>query len=123
MQIEEMESFSSMHRGFSVSNVTHDSSTSKADIDFFTSTLEHSKSPIHVTATANGPSVLIEASNQLIKATDRISRSLRSISRNADKDELAKFPNQLSSSLFLSQIMVKSLGKTTQCIDKICNLQ
>ncbi|MRU54491.1 type III secretion system rspB [Pseudomonas gessardii] len=52
-----------------------------------------------------------------------MSRSLRSISRNADKDELAKFPNQLSSSLFLSQIMVKSLGKTTQCIDKICNLQ
>lgn len=123
MQIEEMESFSSKHRGFSVSNVTDDSSTSKADIDFFTSTLEHSKSPIHVTATASGPSVLIEASNQLIKATDRISRSLRSISRNADKDELAKFPNQLSSSLFLSQIMVKSLGKTTQCIDKICNLQ
>ncbi|KAE9655863.1 type III secretion system rspB [Pseudomonas sp. PB105] len=36
---------------------------------------------------------------------------------------MRKYPNELSNTLFMSQILVKSLGKTTQCIDKICNLQ
>jgi len=52
-----------------------------------------------------------------------MSKSLKAISKHGNREELAKFPNQLSNSLFLSQILVKSLGKTTQCIDKICNLQ
>lgn len=71
MQIKEMERFSSGYNGLRTSNATSDFSTSKADIDFFTSTLEHSASPTRATASPSGSNILLEASNQLVKSTDR----------------------------------------------------
>jgi hypothetical protein len=38
-------------------------------------------------------------------------------------DEARKYPEQLSDTLLLTQMLVKSVGKTAQGIDKICNLQ
>lgn len=123
MQIEEIERLSSERNGLSASNTTSEFSPSKVDIDFFTSILDHSTPQATATATASEPNLLAKVSNELMNSTDVMSRSLRLIARDANRDELTKLPNRISNSLFLSQILVKSLGKTTQCIDKICNLQ
>jgi len=117
------EHFSPEHVGLRGTNTLSEGSTSRTDIEFFTSTLEHSTPPISAAARLGAPSLLASASEQLIRSTDGMSKSLKAISKHGNREELAKFPNQLSNSLFLSQILVKSLGKTTQCIDKICNLQ
>ncbi|MFC6336524.1 type III secretion apparatus protein RspB [Pseudomonas sp. CCM 7891] len=102
---------------------TPDSLTSSTDVDFFTSTLERSSPPITATVTAGASSLLTGASEQLINSKNRLNKSLKAISKDANMDELKKYPKELSNSLLMSQLLVKSLGKASQCIEKITNLQ
>ncbi|KAA8706385.1 type III secretion system rspB [Pseudomonas proteolytica] len=52
-----------------------------------------------------------------------MTKSLRALSSENKFDEARKYPEQLSDTLLLTQMLVKSVGKTAQGIDKICNLQ
>ncbi|MBZ6456560.1 type III secretion system rspB [Pseudomonas fluorescens group sp.] len=52
-----------------------------------------------------------------------MARDLSRLSKHIDREALRKYPNDLSNALLMSNLLVKTLGKTTQCIDKICNLQ
>lgn len=68
-------------------------------------------------------SMLSEASERLTSVTQRMTKSLRALSSENKFDEARKYPEQLSDTLLLTQMLVKSVGKTAQGIDKICNLQ
>jgi hypothetical protein len=100
-----------------------DSSASRTDVDFFNSTLEHSASAMTATANPGSTNLLASASEQLTHSTNRLNKSLKAMSNNASLEDFKKYPKELSNSLLLSQLLVRSLGKTTQSIDKICNLQ
>jgi hypothetical protein len=104
-----------------VNEATPAALASSTDVDFFRSALLPSHLPVaQPTQVSN---LLSVASSALTRSTDQLKKSLNAISKKGDEELLSQFPNQLSGALFQSQILVKSLGKTTQCIDKICNLQ
>ena len=44
-------------------------------------------------------------------------------SKGMDADAFREYPRELSNVALTTQLLVKSVGKTSQCIDKICNLQ
>ncbi|WPN99026.1 EscI/YscI/HrpB family type III secretion system inner rod protein [Pseudomonas sp. MUP55] len=94
---------------------------SSADVDFFKAALTQQTWPS--TASSQRSNILTIASSELAHTTDQLKKTLKAISKNGNDELLGKFPNQLSNALFQSQILVKSLGKATQCIDKISNLQ
>jgi len=102
---------------------TPDFSTSSTDVDFFNSTLERSSPASTATSKPGATNLLAGASEQLINSTNRLNKSLKAMSNDASLEDFKKYPKELSNSLLLSQLLVRSLGKTTQCIDKICNLQ
>lgn len=121
MQIKDR--LASVHSGVRPDENTADYSTSSADANFFNAALSPSTASVRTPADVTASTLLSIASSQLNESTQRITRSLKAISKKGNEEALGKLPNQLSNSLFLSQILVKSLGKTTQCIDKISNLQ
>lgn len=106
---------------FATTEVIPASLTSHSDADFFRSALAQSSQPI--TTPFQSSNILTTASSELTRTTDQLKKTLIAISKKGNDEMLGKFPNQLSNALFQSQLLVKSLGKTTQCIDKICNLQ
>lgn len=67
--------------------------------------------------------MLAQASEHLNKSTDELSKNLKALGKNNSIDAVHKYTAQLSNTLLTSHVLVKSLGKTAQCIDKICNLQ
>lgn len=120
--MQELKSLSAAQNGVS-SRYTVDNASSSADADFFKALLSPTATSTSRINDPQASTLLSIASVQLTESTDRMARSLKAISKKGNEEALGNFPNQLSNSLFLSQILVKSLGKTTQCIDKICNLQ
>ncbi|MBD8194193.1 type III secretion system rspB [Pseudomonas fluorescens] len=48
---------------------------------------------------------------------------MNSLKKGLDVEKLRTFPLELSNQQLTSQLLVKSLAKTTQCIEKISNLQ
>ncbi|PTC30094.1 type III secretion system rspB [Pseudomonas aylmerensis] len=52
-----------------------------------------------------------------------MTKSLRALSERGRIDEARKYPGHLSDAVLLTHIAVKSIGKSAQCVDKICNLQ
>jgi hypothetical protein len=68
-------------------------------------------------------SLLTNAAMALDTTKNKIARDLSRLSKHIDREALRKYPNDLSNALLMSNLLVKTLGKTTQCIDKICNLQ
>lgn len=115
------EAVRSTRSGFAANEADLAYLASHSDVDFFKSALAHSSQPI--TALLQNSNILTVASSELSSTTDQLKKTLKGISKKGNEELLGKFPNQLSNALFQSQILVKSLGKTTQCIDKICNLQ
>ncbi|MFL1391592.1 EscI/YscI/HrpB family type III secretion system inner rod protein [Pseudomonas tritici] len=98
-------------------------SPSSTDVDFFSSQLER---PISINSMAAQPetmTLLTNAAAALDITKNKIARDLSRLSKNTDREALRKYPNDLSNALLMSHVIVKTLGKTTQCIDKICNLQ
>jgi len=67
--------------------------------------------------------MLTEPSKHIVDAKDRLARALKSSSKGMDADKFREYPQELSNVALTTQLLVKSLGKTSQCIDKICNLQ
>ncbi|WP_256353033.1 MULTISPECIES: type III secretion apparatus protein RspB [unclassified Pseudomonas] len=114
---------SSGRNSFHPGDGSTDFSASSTDIDFFNSTLEHASPTMTATTKPGATNLLADASEQLIHSTNRLNKSLKAMSKDASLEDFKKYPKELSNSLLLSQLLVRSLGKTTQCIDKICNLQ
>lgn len=100
-----------------------ESPISRADINYFVSTMAPS-ALISTAANYTTPqSMISEASGKLASVTQKMTKSLRALSGENKFDEARKYPDQLSDTLLLTHILVKSVGKTAQCVDKICNLQ
>ncbi|MGL5997341.1 MAG: hypothetical protein ACRC1I_12640 [Pseudomonas proteolytica] len=96
--------------------------TSHSDVNYFASIMEPSALP-STTNYTTPQSMLSDASDRLASVTQRMTKSLRALSGENKFDEARKYPEQLSDTLLLTQMLVKSVGKTAQGIDKICNLQ
>lgn len=99
------------------------SPTPSADIYLFTSAL---RQPAALTATTHPDertSLLADASDALAQSTQRMSKSLRALSKKNNERTMRDYPSQLSNTLLLTHILVKCVGKTAQGLDKICNLQ
>lgn len=114
---------SAEHDHLSGSSSAQDSPISHSDVNYFASIMEPSTLPSTPTNYTTPQSMLSEASERLTSVTQRMTKSLRALSSENKFDEARKYPEQLSDTLLLTQILVKSVGKTAQGIDKICNLQ
>jgi hypothetical protein len=100
-----------------------DRSPTSNDVDFFVSQLERPIPKAHMAAQLETMSLLTNAATALDITKKNITRDLSRLSKNIDREALRKYPNDLSNAMLMSHFIVKTLGKTTQCIDKICNLQ
>ncbi|WP_053131869.1 type III secretion protein [Pseudomonas sp. MIACH] len=102
---------------------TPEQSGQSMDVNFFTSLLESSH-PTNNTSVRPGDSVLLtEASKHLSESRNGFAKILRSTKTEIDVEAIANFPRELYNAQLTSQLMVKCLAKTTQGIDKICNMQ
>lgn len=103
---------------------THTSSAYQTeDASFFSSQIERSASPVSSPSAANSPNLLVEASNQLSKSANGMSKGLRALSTGGRERDRAEYSTHLSNNLLLTQVLVKSVGKTAQLVEKISNLQ
>ncbi len=102
---------------------TRDLSGPNTDVTFFRSMLEHSAPPPIATASTGASTLLSDVSKQLKASENRLARALKSSSKGIEMDRFKEYPRELSNAVLTSQLLVKSLGKTTQCIDKLSNLQ
>ena len=94
-----------------------------SDANFFAFQLDKPTRLTETPVPVNHSNLLAQASAQLQKSTDQMSKSLRAFSKNSSDDAMRKYPAQLSNTLLMSHVLVKSLGKTAQCVEKIGNLQ
>lgn len=102
---------------------TREFSGPNTDVTFFRSMLEHSTPPPTATANAGASTLLSDVSKQLKASESRLARALKSSSKGIEMDQFKEYPRELSNAVLTSQLLVKSLGKATQCIDKLSNLQ
>ncbi|WP_244643794.1 type III secretion apparatus protein RspB [Pseudomonas fluorescens] len=100
-----------------------DHSTLNTDFSFFSSQLESPASFANGAASRDSTTLLSEATKALDVSKSRITNSLNSLKKGLDVEKLRTFPLELSNQQLTSQLLVKSLAKTTQCIEKISNLQ
>lgn len=122
MQIEELGS-STLHNRREGAYNTRETLASTIDVAFFTSMLGPSTPNTPASVSNSVSTMLTETSHHLTAAKSRLARALKSSSKGLDTDKLREYPRELSHTALTSQLLTKSLGKTTQCIDKICNLQ
>jgi hypothetical protein len=93
------------------------------DVAFFSSLLDPTVSNTARVAEDGTPSLLATTSSQLQDLQRRLGRTLKSSSKTMDVEKFREYPRDLSNATLTSQLLIKSLGKATQCIDKISNLQ
>ena len=93
------------------------------DVAFFSSLLDPTASNTARVAKDGTPSLLATTSSQLQDLNRRLGRTLKSSSKTMDVEKFREYPRDLSNATLTSQLLIKSLGKATQCIDKISNLQ
>lgn len=101
----------------------YESSTFSADVSFFNSAMDPSAPTYMATQQTVSPNIVSEASGRANALTKNITKSLRAMTDKSRYDEARKYPGQLSNALLLTSLLSKSLGKTAQCVDKLCNLQ
>ncbi len=122
MQIKTV--FSAGHDDASSANRSVEySPTPSADIHLFTSALAQPTAPTAATHRADKTNLLADASDALTQSTERMSKSLRALSKKNNERAMRDYPSQLSNTLLLTHILVKGVGKTAQGLDKISNLQ
>lgn len=102
---------------------TRPASALTADVNFFASQLDAPARSIDTAPRAEIPGLVAHASDHLINSTNELSKSLLAFSKNNGNDAMHKYTTHLSTTLLTSHVLVKTVGKTAQCIDKICNLQ
>ena len=97
-------------------------SADSMDASFFTSMLER---PTNATSAKPEVSLLLtEASKHLSHSRDGFAKIIRSTKENGiDVEAIGNYPRELHNAQLTTQLMVKCLAKTTQCIDKISNMQ
>ncbi|BDB17537.1 hypothetical protein cym2001_09020 [Pseudomonas sp. CYM-20-01] len=122
MQIEEYALLTQHHRSED-SRDTREHSAFNTDATFFSAMLAPSTSARAPTDSGTTLTILAELSELLKAKENRMARALKSSSNSTDMTAFNEYPRELSGAVITSQLMVKSLGKATQCIDKICNLQ
>lgn len=93
------------------------------DVNFFTSMLEGSLSVKNTAARPDASLLLTEVSNQLSNSRNGFAKVIRSTKKGIDVEAIGTYPRELHNAQLTSQLMVKCLAKTTQCIDKIGNMQ
>lgn len=122
MQIKEL-AFSALHNTPEDAFHTRSHTASHTDIGFFNSSLD--RSPLSATRAEDNraPTLLAEAGQHVKALESRLTRALKSTNKGSDPDDFKQYPRELSNVVLTSQLLVKSLGKATQCIDKISNLQ
>lgn len=122
MKTEEMR-FSSTGGGIKDAYGAPEQSAHSTDVNFFTSMLD-SPSSKNTTATRTDASpLLVEASKHLSASRDGFAKVVRSTKKGLDHEIISTFPRELHNAQLTSQLMVKCLAKTTQSMDKICNMQ
>ncbi|UVH49722.1 hypothetical protein P0D91_15705 [Pseudomonas sp. CBSPBW29] len=97
--------------------------TPRADVSFFTSALEHSTLLRISIGRPHTSNLLSVASELLTDSTSRMTKSLQAFSKKNDEKAMSHYPGHLSNTLLLTHVVVKGVGKTAQCVEKICNLQ
>ena len=122
MQIKDL-GFSAQHNGLDEAFSTQSHSASNTDVSFFNSSLDRSALPTSRADNPLGPSLLAEAGQHVKGLESRLAHALKSTNKGSDPDDFKQYPRELSNVVLTSQLLVKSLGKATQCLDKICNLQ
>ena len=122
MKTEEMR-FSSTGAGIKDAYGATEQSAHSTDVNFFTSMLDGPTAIRPTAAIPAGLTLLTEPSKHIADMKDRLARALKSSSKGMDADAFREYPRELSNVALTTQLLVKSVGKTSQCIDKICNLQ
>lgn len=122
MQIEEL-GFSAQNNSLERAADTRGHSAFTSDVGFFASLLERPAPPVTRAENDRKPTLLAEVGNHVKTMEARLAKSLSSAKKGAAQDEFTQYPRELSNVVLTSQLLVKSLGKATQCIDKISNLQ
>ncbi|KFF44278.1 MULTISPECIES: hypothetical protein [Pseudomonas] len=110
------------------SNTEHDrkpqeQSAGGTDVSFFTSLFEGSHPTSTISAKPEGSLLLTEASKHLSNSRDGFAKIIRSTKKGIDVEAIGNYPRELHNAQLTTQLMVKCLAKTTQCIDKISNMQ
>lgn len=122
MRIEETERSNQSDRG----NVTYSAPEHPAysrDASFFSSMLEGSGVTKTVSSRATVPPLFVEASNQLSASMNRFSKLVRAPKKELDFEVYKTFPRDFFNAQLTPHLLTKCLAKTTQGVDKICNLQ
>ncbi|MCS4247210.1 MULTISPECIES: EscI/YscI/HrpB family type III secretion system inner rod protein [unclassified Pseudomonas] len=122
MKIEELD-FSVQRNALEEAFNTRSHPASHTDVDFFTSSLNRPGATTTRVDNPAGPSLLAEAGQHVKALESRLAHALKSTNKGSDPDDFKQYPRELSNVVLTSQLLVKSLGKATQCLDKICNLQ
>ncbi|NWE00447.1 MULTISPECIES: type III secretion protein [Pseudomonas] len=108
------------------SNFAHsatDYSVSSRDASFFSSMLEGSTANKTVSTSPAAPSLFVDASNQLSDSMKRFIKLARPPKEGLDFENFKTLPRDLFNAQLMPHVLVKCLAKTTQGVDKICNLQ
>lgn len=100
-----------------------DYSLSSRDSSFFSSMLERSNANKTVSAMPAAPHLLVEASDQLSDSMKRFVKLARAHKEGLDFEKIKTLPRDLFNAQLIPHVLVKCLAKTTQGVDKICNLQ
>ncbi|WP_460131632.1 EscI/YscI/HrpB family type III secretion system inner rod protein [Pseudomonas sp. S1_E04] len=102
---------------------TREQTASTADAGFFTSMVEQQAPTQALSSSSSSRTTLSETAQQLKLTENNLVRLLKSSRKGTDMEEFTEYPRELSKAVLTSQLLTKCLGKTTQCIDKLSNLQ
>jgi len=115
--------FSDKFNSIAGARTTPEQTERNMDVNFFTSLLEGSR-PTNTPSARPGESVLLtEASKHLSNSRNGLAKVVRSTKTGIDVEAIGTFPREINNAQLTSQLMVKCVAKTTQGIDKICNMQ
>ncbi|WLI07466.1 hypothetical protein PSH66_03775 [Pseudomonas sp. FP597] len=97
------------------------SSSRHEDANFFASLLEPSTRPITPAPASSG--VAAAALNYLDKSSDEMKKSLKAFNSELSEKNRLSYSSHLSNTMLMTQMLVKSVGKGAQLVEKISNLQ
>lgn len=111
---------------FDSGDFTHsatDYSVPSRDSSFFSSMIEGSSANKPFSTLPAAPYLFVEASNQLSDSMKRFIKLAHPPKEGLDFEKFKTLPRDLFNAQLMPHVLVKCLAKTTQGVDKICNLQ
>ncbi|AZE82141.1 hypothetical protein C4J98_0706 [Pseudomonas orientalis] len=100
-----------------------DYSVTRRDSSFFSSMLEGQDTHKTTSTLPAAPQLFVEASNQLSDSMKRFVKLVHTPKEELDFEGIKTLPRDLFNAQLIPHMLVKCLAKTTQGIDKICNMQ